>query len=132
MLQSEMPFYEGPEDALREAVRALGGPKKVGPALWPDKTTEAAARLLQDCLNVGREEKLGLSQMMFVLRAARDAGYHAPFYWFAADLGYEAKPISRAEEVDRVTSIIEQASATLASSLATLERLQSVNMRRVA
>lgn len=131
-MQTEMPFFEGPEDALREAVRGLGGPKKVGPLLWPDKTHDAAARLLQDCLNVSREEKLALSQMMFVLRAARDAGVHAPFQYIAGELGYDAKPITREEETDRLASVIEHSTATLASALAHLGRLQAMPVKRAA
>jgi len=131
-MQTEMPFFEGPEDALREAVRGLGGPKKVGPMLWPDKTHDAAARLLQDCLNVSREEKLALSQVMFVLRAARDAGVHAPFQYIAGELGYDAKPITREEETDRLASVIEHSTATLASALAHLERLQAMPVKRAA
>ena len=93
-MQTEMPFFEGPEDALREAVRAIGGPKKVGPMLWPDKTPDAA------------------------------------FQFIGADVGYEVRPVTREEEVDRVTSIIETTSAQLATAIATLQRLQSA--RRVA
>lgn len=124
-MQTEMPFFEGPEDALREAVRAIGGPKKVGPMLWPDKTPDAAARLLQDCLNAGRSEKLELSQVLFILRAARDAGFHAAFQFIGADVGYEVRPVTREEEVDRITSVIESTSAQLATAIATLQRLQT-------
>jgi hypothetical protein len=131
-MQNEMPFFEGPEDALREAVRAMGGPKKVGPMLWPDKQIDAAARLLSDCLNTGREEKLHLSQALLILRSARDAGYHAAFMWVASEIGYDAKPISPAEEIDRVTSVVEQTTATLTNALAALERLQAGNLRRVS
>jgi hypothetical protein len=129
-MQTEMPFFEGPEDALREAVRAIGGPKKVGPMLWPDKTPDAAARLLQDCLNAGRSEKLELSQVLFILRAARDAGFHAAFQFIGADVGYDVRPVTREEEVDRLTSVIENTSAQLSTALATLQRLQQD--RRVA
>lgn len=123
-MQTEMPFFEGPEDALREAVRAMGGPKRVGPMLWPDKSADAAARLLQDCLNPGRQEKLDISQVMFILRGARDTGFHAAFQYLAADAGYDARPVSREEEEDRTTAIIASASTTLAQALATLERLK--------
>lgn len=131
-MQNDMPFFEGPEDALREAVRALGGPKKVGPMLWPDKQIDAAARLLTDCLNCGRPEKLELSQTIFILRAAHDAGYHAAFLWLAGEMGYDAKPVSPAEEVDRLTSVVEQSTAALTSALAQLERVQARNLRSVS
>lgn len=124
MLQSDLPFFECPEDALRAAVQALGGAKAVGAQLWPDKTPDMAGRLLLDCLNAGRHEKLDLSQTMRVLRLAHDAGCHAPMQWIAAEVGYDARPVAKAEELDRVASVVEQASRTLAAAVATLERVQ--------
>ena len=41
-----------------------------------------------------------------------------------AEIGYEAKPVTRAQEVDRLTDTIEQSTKTLAHALATLERMQ--------
>jgi hypothetical protein len=123
-MQVDLPFFECPEDALRAAVQALGGAKQVGAMLWPDKTPDHAGRLLLDCLNASRAEKLDLGQTMRVLRLARDAGVHAPMLWICGEVGYEAKPITKAEEVDRVTTVVEQASKTLAIAVATLERLQ--------
>lgn len=123
-MQSDLPFFEGPEEALRSAVQHLGGAKKVGPMLWPDKTIDAASRLLLDCLNPARAEKLDIGQVMFILSKAKDAGYHAAFAWLANEMGYDSRPITRAEEVDRLTSVIESASATLASAIGALERVQ--------
>lgn len=120
-----MPFYEGPEDALRAAVQALGGAKKVGPLLWPDKGVDNASRLLLDCINTSRAEKLELTQIMRIFALAKESGCHGPFAWFAGEVGYDTKPITKAEEVDRLTTVVEQSSKTLAAALATLERIQS-------
>lgn len=125
-MQGELPFFESPEDALRAAVQALGGAKKVGAMLWPDKTIDNAGRQLLDCLNASRAEKLELSQIMRVLSWAKDAGFHAPFAWLAGEIGYEARPITKAEEVDRLTQVVEQSSKTLAAAVAALERMQRV------
>lgn len=124
-MQAELPFYESPEDALRAAVQALGGPKKVGAMLWPDKGVDNASRLLHDCINPGRAEKLELSQVMMVLAMSKEAGCHAPFAWMAAQIGYDVKPITKAEEVDRLTTVIEQSSKTLAAALSQMERIQA-------
>lgn len=124
-MQLEIPFYESPEDALRAAVQALGGAKKVGPMLWPDKTVDNSARLLLDCVNPSRSEKLDCSQMMLIFKSAKDTGCHSPFAWFATEVGYDIKPITKAEEVDRLTTVVEQASTTLASALKSLERIQN-------
>lgn len=124
-MQTDLPFYEGPEDALRAAVQALGGAKKVGPMLWPDKGVDNSSRLLLDCINPGRAEKLELSQIMRVFGLAKESGCHGPFAWFAGEIGYDTKPITRAEEVDRLTTVIEQSSKTLAAAIATLERVKN-------
>lgn len=131
-MQGELPFYECPEDALRAAVQALGGAKRVGPMLWPDKGVDNAARLLLDCLNPSRAEKLEASQIIRVFNLAKDAGVHGPFAWFAGEIGYEAKPITKAEEVDRLTSVVEQSSKTLAAAVAALERIQRTNLVKAA
>lgn len=123
-MQAELPFFETPEDAVRAAVQALGGSKKVGTLLWNDKGIDNASRLLLDCINPGRAEKLEMSQVMLILRLAKDAGCHAPFTWMAAEIGYDVKPITRGEEVDRLTTVVEQSTKTLAQALAALERIQ--------
>lgn len=123
-MQIDMPFFDSPEDALKAIIQQLGGIKKVGPRLFPDKTVDAAARYLLDCVNADRSEKLSLSQIMMLLRLAHEAGYHTAYAWISGEVGYDVKPITKAEEVDRVTSVIEQSTKTLTSALATLERLQ--------
>lgn len=129
-MQSELPFYESVEDALKAAIQVLGGSKKVGPALWPDKTIEAASRTLSDCLNPSLPSKLDITQLMMIFRVAKDAGCHAPFTWFCAEIGYDARPISKAEEVDRLTTVIAQASDNLARGLAALERMKASGQLR--
>ena len=125
-MQSDLPFYECAEDALRAAVEAMGGAKQVGVLLWPDKSPDAARTRLLDCMNTHRPERLDLSESMYILKRAKDAGHHAPFAWIAGEIGYDAKPVAKAEEIDRLTTVVEQSSKTLAAALATLERLQRV------
>jgi hypothetical protein len=124
-MQVELPFFETPEDALRAAVQALGGSKRVGAMMWPDKTPDNAGRAMNDCLNPGRSERLNLGQVMRVLAWARDVGCHEPMRWLCHEVGYEARPVTRAEEVDRVAAVVEQSSRTLAVAVATLERLRA-------
>lgn len=127
-MQVELPFYECPEDALRAAVQALGGSKKVGSMLWPDKGVDAASRLLLDCINPSRAEKLEITQIMRVFALAKEAGCHGPFAWFAGEIGYDVKPITKAEEVDRLTTVVEQSTKTLSAALTALERLRNGNV----
>lgn len=61
---------------------------------------------------------------MRILAWAKEAGCHAPMQWIGGEVGYDVRPTTKAEELDRVTAVIEQASKTMAAGLATLERLQ--------
>lgn len=125
-MQAAFPFFDAPEDALRAAVQAMGGAKQVGARIWPDKTPDAAGRLLLDCLNSARAEKLEIGQIMMILRESAALGHHEAMQWIAGQIGYETRHVPPAEEIDRLTSVIEQSSHTLAAALATLERLQRV------
>lgn len=128
-MQTDMPFFDTPEDALKHAVQYLGGAKKVGPKLWPDRNVDAAARLLLDCLNTQRLEKLEISQVLLILRLARDSGYHTAALWINNEIGYEARPVVREQEVDRLTTVVEQSTKTLAAALQQLERLNNHNLK---
>ena len=93
--------------------------------LWPDKTPDAARTRLLDTLNTSRTERLDLSESLFILRKAAEAGLHAPFQWLAAEVGYEARPLQRDEAIDRVAAVMEQAANTLAAATQTMQRLQA-------
>ena len=129
-MQTAMPFYEHPEDALTACVQALGGAKIVGAKLWPDKSVEAARSSLLDCLNHERKEKLSYTQIIYIFREAKAAGFHSGFDWWAREAEYEIRPITQAEEVDRLTAVVEQTTKTLASALSTLERLNAAKVPR--
>jgi len=85
--------FESVNDALQSAVTALGGFKKIGPLLRPELPIDQAAGWLRDCLNPARREKLAPEQMMLILRAAKQAGYHAAMNFVAFDVGYKATPV---------------------------------------
>jgi hypothetical protein len=70
---------------------------------------------------------------MRIFSLAKEAGCHSPFAWFAGEIGYDTKPITKAEEVDRLTTVIEQSAKTLAAAMSAMERIQnSTNLRRAA
>lgn len=123
-MQSEMPFFESPEEALRAAVQALGKPKDVGVRLWPHLSPDAAGRKLSDCLNTDRAEVLKLSEAMCILRWAREVGAHTAMQWLAADVGYEARPVTRADQVDQAAQAVENAARALSLATVQLERVQ--------
>lgn len=92
-------FHETWVDALREVIATCGGAKQVGGKLWPEKTPDAAHRLLLDCLNETRAERLDPDRLRLVLKMGRDKGCHAALNWLMRDLGYEdARPVEPADE----------------------------------
>lgn len=91
-------FFDDVSDALRAAVQALGGYKTVGAMLWPEKAADAAGRLLADCLNTAKPEKLSPDQLILLLRVARGAGVHDAATFIATEAGYKVEPIEPENE----------------------------------
>lgn len=90
-------------DALGDIVRALGGPKDVGPAMRPEKTIEDAAGWVKDCLNRNRREKFDPEQILWLLKRAREAGCHEPLNWICTQAGYSVpEPIEHETELARL------------------------------
>jgi hypothetical protein len=83
-----MSQYESLNEALIDAVKALGGSKQVGYKLWPEKTVDAAQRHLLACLNEDKPERLTPDHLMMLLRLARAQGHHASLAYILDDLGY--------------------------------------------
>ena len=80
--------FESFTDALNDCVRAIGGSKKVGRAIWPYKDEFSAQRHLLNCLNPDRAEKLHLDELLMLMKMARDRGCHAGMQYLAETLGY--------------------------------------------
>lgn len=117
-------------DTLIACIKAAGGSKQVGPMLWPEKTPEQAQRHLLDCLNPERTQHLTPEQMAFVLRLARDKGYHEGIQALLSSLGYAATtPI---DPRDEAAELQRQFIESVKSQQAILARLERVNLRAVA
>lgn len=97
--QTSFALYEDCADALRDAVRVLGGTKNVGHRLRPDMAPDHAGAWLKDCLNPERREKLDLTQIFHILRWAREENHHAPMLYIASEIGYDARPIEPKNEL---------------------------------
>lgn len=92
-------FHEDIWQALRDCVSALGGSKKVGVLLRPELDAQTAGRWLLDCLNPERKEKLGVEQMLLILREARQINCHAGMAFISRDTGYaDPQPIEPEDE----------------------------------
>lgn len=129
-MEQPVLFYETFNDVLDASVKACGGAKVVGCSLWPDKTPEAAHRLLLACLNESRDEKLGPEQILFVLKLARGRGFHAAMNFIARDAGYaDPMPIEPEDEKARLQREFIEAQRSM-QKLA--ERMERVGLIRSA
>lgn len=90
-------------DALGDLVRAVGGPKAAGMALYPKKEPEDAAGYVKDCLNRKRRETFDAEEIMWLLRRGREVGCHAPIRWICTNAGYTApEPMETETELTRL------------------------------
>lgn len=117
-------WHDTPEDALRSAVDALGGFKRIGSELWPALPVTDAGKKLANCLDNDRPEKLSLSELCMVLRMARAADVHVAAAFFMADAGY-AQPVAidpetEKERLQRQFIAASQQMAAMAARIQTL------------
>ena len=120
--------YEDELDAAREAVRHAGGPKKVGPQMFPDKSVDAAARYLMDALNPARAERLMPSQVL--MRMSREAGFHGFATWWMRQAGYQAPvPIAPVSEAAVLTAQISLLVPKLQDLMEQAQRLQQAGQQ---
>ena len=126
-------IHESLNEAMADAVRAVGGSKKVGSLLWPALPIEQAKNRLNDCLNAARPEKLSLAEVMFVLRAAHDAGYHGAMQYIAQESGYSLpQPVEPQDEAAQLQREFIEAVRASQKIAARLERLNVPTVKAVA
>lgn len=123
--QSELPFFEDLNDALRALVKALGGTKVVAAKLWPEKPITESQPLLSDCLNPLRREKLSPQQLVLMLRWGREAGYHATLAYICQETGYDTpKALSLKEEA---ATLMDRAAELARESRAVATQLERIH-----
>ena len=113
-------------DALVSCIKACGGSKAVAPLLWPEKTPEAAQRLLLDCMNDDRPAHLSNEAMLMVLRMAHGRGCHHGMAYLCERTGYaQPVPITPVDEAAELQRDFVAATEVMAVLVAKMERLQS-------
>lgn len=126
-------FHESLADALRECIAVCGGTKAVGAKLWPEKEPDAAGRILADCLNDGKREKLSPEQVMLLLRMARAKGCHAGMVYLSRELGYsDPQPVEPEDERAQLQREYIEAAKTMARMAARIESLERPGLRAAA
>ena len=131
-LESVGTAPDGIYETLIECVKAIGGSKVAGIALWPAKGVEASQRHLLACLNPERNEKLGPDEVLHVLRLARERGCHAVMQFYADQLSYSAAPVEPKDEADELRRQFIESTRTLAKMAQRIEQLERPSPRAVA
>lgn len=135
MQNNDLAVFSDLDDALNGVIVALGGYKKVGVRLRPelDANAEAAAQWLRDCLNSKKRERLNPHQVVMLLRAANEAGYHAAKHWLDSELGYEqGRPLDPRDEAARLQRAVIQAADDFRKTVERLERLTQAPLKAVS
>lgn len=95
MTTQEM-FLDSLSDAISDAINQLGGAKRVGTMLWPEKSAREAGNQLLNCLNPDHAQKLSLEQIDFIVGEARKKDVHSVAVYIADKYCYEPpKPITK-------------------------------------
>ena len=115
---------ESLNDALIECVKACGGSKVVGVALWPAQGVEAAQRKLLACMNPERNEKLGPDEVLHLMRMARERGCHVGMQYLCHSLSYaEPVPVQPKDEIDALQRQVLAMGAELTKALGRIQEL---------
>lgn len=95
-------IHESVIDALRSAIAALGGVKKVAAQLRPSWEPDRAQKWLSNALDDTRPEKPEVADVIWILREAKRIGFHAAMEYFARECEYDAKPVEPETEMARL------------------------------
>lgn len=117
-------IHESVNDALRSAIAALGGPKKVACLLRPSWEGDRAQRWLNNALDAQRPEKLEVEDIIWILRESKRAGFHQAMSYIANECEYEARPIVPEEAEANLVKVIANASETMQKAMRQLEQLR--------
>lgn len=119
-------FHETLNDALRELIQALGGAKRVGPLMRPEKTVDEAARWLLDCMNTDRRESLHPDHILWLMRRGRDLGCHVVINYLCSEAGYSIPaPVEPEDELAKLQREYIQAVKLIASITPKIEQAQT-------
>ncbi|MBK5204331.1 MAG: hypothetical protein JJD98_02670 [Polaromonas sp.] len=129
-----MTNFETLDEALIACVKACGGSKQVGAAMWPDLAPDQAQRKLLNSLDGSRPEKLSPTQVLLILKLARAKGFHGGINFIAADLGYGTPvPMEPRDEVADLMRTFNESVALQASLAVRIEKAAGrLNMRAAA
>lgn len=121
-MQKEL-FVETLAEALESAIAQLGGNKRVGTMLWPEKPALEAGKQLANCLHHDHAQKLSLDQIDFIVAKARAKEIHDVHKYLCDTHNYKFEPISK-ESIK--ADIQTQINSNLGEIKTLISRLESI------
>lgn len=97
MAQGEL-FYDTVYDAIHNAILACDGFKVVSGVLWPAMKPSSAYARLKSCVDLHKDEKLDLEEVIAIARLAKDRGNHALMQYLGSELGYKVETVEPEDE----------------------------------
>ena len=117
--------FDSMNEALIACVKASGGSKQVGAALWPDVAPDHAQRKLLNALDESRPEKISPSQVMMILKLAKAHGFHEGIGHILESLSYSpTHPVEPKDEAADLMRQVMEGQRTLAMQMDRLASLQ--------
>lgn len=125
-----MEFYEGPEDAVRSAIKRSGRTlKEVACHLWPAMSMESARARLSDALAEAGKAKLDFGE---VVEICRFTGQHDPLYFMAYELHHSRpSPVAPKDEAAALISEFNRHVEMASKFMARVERLNAPDLKAV-
>jgi hypothetical protein len=116
-------WFEDIFDAIRADSVAVG-PKILAALLWPEKPIEQASRLLADCLNRDRSQRLTPEQLQLVIREARREGSYCTISYICDDANMTRPlPVEPEDERARLQREVVNAASAFKQLVERLERV---------
>ena len=121
-MQQEL-FNETLSDALHDLINQLGGAKKVGAELWPEKLIRDAGNQLLNCLNSEHAQKLSLDQIDLILTMAKQKNCHTIAKYIGDTYGYKFMPIEPEDEKAELQHAFIKTGEQMTNIIARMEKL---------
>lgn len=123
-MQQESLFIEDINEAIRNTVTALKGPKVVGGLLWPTINPDTAATRMRDCMNPKEREKLGPEELLFLAKLGREKGCHILISFLCGEAGYSVPvPVDPEDERAALQRQVIEAAGQFKALVSRLERV---------
>lgn len=124
-MQQDPLFFDSIDDAIGNAVQALGGFKRVACDLWPSMKAESAYSKLKAALDPAKErENLDQHEIELISDRAAAVGNYAIPRWFAERCGGEFRVVAPVERALDLQQRFDKGVGELTQLVERMERLR--------